>query len=293
MLKLRPKFVLVVVLSIAAVSSCANEGDDARSGEGPTPRENTVEEGASARETGAGGEAVGEEGTTTSSSTTSTTTTTTVLDVTATTPEELTIVGSAVVPEGEAGSLSVVQTGELEVRSGFGALPVVVRNMTQDNLYGVEASATARGSDGTLSGSGASLGFTPSVVEPGEWAFGFIFFDSELPSDATYEVTATGETDPAFFGSVDVKPVEVNIVPGEFSAQQVVGIVENPGGEQVEGPVSVSVACFDEPGTTILSTHQGFTDANSIAPGGTASFSVDLFDASCPNFAVGASGFNF
>lgn len=90
-----------------------------------------------------------------------------------------------------------------------------------------------------------------------------------------------------------MRPVETNVVPSESTGQQVVGIVVNETDNTVQGPVSVNVICFDEAGTTVTGTHGGFTDADTIAPGGTASFSVDLFDGPCPNFAVGASGYDF
>jgi hypothetical protein len=58
------------------------------------------------------------------------------------------------------------------------------------------------------------------------------------------------------------------------------------------GPIDVMVACFDKAGA-ITSTQSGFAEADSLAPSGTSSFSVDLYDDPCPNWAVGSSGCTF
>jgi hypothetical protein len=57
----------------------------------------------------------------------------------------------------------------------------------------VEVNGTARAADGSLAGSGSSQEFEPSVLKPGEWGFGYIYFDSTLGADASIEATATGD----------------------------------------------------------------------------------------------------
>jgi len=49
----------------------------------------------------------------------------------------------------------------------------------------------------------------------------------------------------------------------------------------MEGPISVLVMCFDETGAP-LHTPGGFLDADALDPGQEGSFSVDLFNATCP-----------
>lgn len=218
------------------------------------------------------------------------TTSTSTADVSPSTSPVVAVVGTVTVPDGEAGELSVVLTGTVD---DSGSVPVVVRNRTDAPVFAVEASATARAADGSLAGSGSSQGFEPTTVAPGEWAFGYIYFAGDLPADAEFDITATGETEAEFIGSVDVKPVETNLVPSEFSGQAIVGIVENGTDQDLSGPVSVQVLCFDEAGTAVVGTHSGYTDADTVAANGTASFSVDLFEDPCPNYAVGASGYDF
>ena len=219
------------------------------------------------------------------------TTTTAAADAEPSTSPVLAIVGTVTVPDGESGELSVVLNGSAVDESG--SVPVVVRNRTDATVYGVEASATARTTDGSLAGTGSSQGFAPSTVAPGEWSFGYVYFDGQVPAGAQFDITATAETDADSIGSVDVAPIETNLVPGEFGGQQIVGIVENSTEEEVAGPVDVQVLCFDQAGTAVASTHRGYTDADTVAAQGTASFSVDLFEAACPNYVVGASGYDF
>ena len=111
------------------------------------------------------------------------------------------VVGTVDVPEGDPGELSVVLTGTFEADSG--TLPVVVRNRTSDPVYAVEATATARAADGSLAGSGSSQGFGPTTLAPGEWAFGYVFIDGDIPADATFDITTTAEEDGGFIGSID------------------------------------------------------------------------------------------
>lgn len=219
------------------------------------------------------------------------TTTTEAPNVSPSTSPMVAVVGNVTVPDGEAGELSVVLNGTAVDDSG--SIPVVVRNRTSGTVYNVETTATARGADGSLAGSGSSQGFVPTKVAPGEWAFGYIYFDGTVPAGAEFDITATAETESGFIGSVDVKPVETNMVPSEFSGQQIIGIVENGTDQEVSGPIGVQVLCFDQAGSAVVETHSGYTDADSVAAGGTASFSVDLFEDPCPNFAVGASGYDF
>lgn len=258
-----------LVLALAG-GSCASPRDDVSSGSGPSVQE--------------------------SSTTADETSTTRAEEVPAapaapSTSPMLAINGPVTVPDGEPGELRVVLVGPAD--DGSGSLPVVVRNRTDETVYNVEASGTARSADGSLVGSGSSQGFAPTAVAPGEWAFGYVYFSTLPGGDATFDVTATGSTDAGILSSVDVKPVETSVMDSEFGGKTVIGIVSNDTSKEVGGPVSVMLACFDEPGTAIIGAHIGYTDADAVAPQGTASFSVDLFDDPCPVFAVGASGYDF
>ena len=253
-----PAFVMASGLVLAA---CGSSGDEVSAGSGPT-----VGETAGAIEASPAAEATA---------------------AAPSTSPLLLVVGNVVVPDGEGSDLTVVLVGQ-----PGSSVPLVVRNLTGSTLYRIEASAVARAADGSLAGSGGSqLGFNPSVVEPGEWAFGYVYFGADLPKDATIDVTATGHTEPGtFLPSVDVTPVEINVVEGQFS-QQIVGIVSNGSTEDVTGPIGVTAVCFDESGTAIAGRLDGYADSDTIIAGGTASFSIGLAGNDCPNFALGASGY--
>jgi hypothetical protein len=199
----------------------------------------------------------------------------------------LVVRGKIDIPDGDENQLSVVMVGRL----GGDSVPIVIRNRTSEALSTLAVSGTARGADGALIGSGASQGFAPELLEPGEWAFGYVYFEGpNLPADAKYDLTATGRQ-PDEFSSVDLRVAEVNRVSGDHG-DQLVGIVENPSNtDEVGGPIDVIVACFNGRGT-ITSTHSDFAEASSIPPGGTSSFSVDFFDDACPSWALGSSGYS-
>ena len=121
---------------------------------------------------------------------------------------------------------------------------------------------------------------------------GDVYFDSgKLEDDTEYDLTATGSEPDEFTGSVDVKVVEVSRTKGQFG-DQLVGIVENPTDAEVGGPIDVLVACFDKAGE-LLTTTSTSSRVTHCLRGGTGSFSVDLFDDPCENWAIGSSGYNF
>lgn len=206
------------------------------------------------------------------------------------TSSALEVVGTVTIPEGPPGELDVVLLGALDDASG--TVPVIVRNNTDSPAYNLEATGTARGPDGSLAGSGSSQGFEPAAVEPGEWAFGYVFFSAAVPGGAEFDIAATADTDQGFAASLGASLSEVTTNRDQFG-QYVVGIVTNDSDEEMTGPVSVAIACFDRTGAQVLDVHSGFAESDSIPAGGTSSFTVDLFDAPCPNFAVGASGYSF
>lgn len=216
-----------------------------------------------------------------------TTTTTEAVDTSPKTPASMITVGNVVIPDGEPGKLSVVLHGPL---TGSGTVAVVVRNRTDKVLHDLAVTGTARGADGTLVGSGASQGLAPGRVDPGEWAFGYVFFSGEVPDGASYDLTATGGTDAGYVSSTEIPIVEVNQVQGD-NPLEVVGIVENPTDEALTY-VWISVACFDGPGTGIVHAERGSSDADQLQAKGTGSFSLSLYGVeSCANFAAAATGF--
>lgn len=196
------------------------------------------------------------------------------------------------VPDGEPNELAVVRVGSAD--GSDSSVPVLLRNGTDQALTGIEVTGTARDSSGSLTGSGSSQGTVPSVVASGEWAFGYVYFGTEpLPAGTTFDLSASGREyeEGELFGSVDLAVTEVERTTGEFGGEQFVGILSNPTDMQIEGPISVDAICFDDAEAVPTGTVRTFADGNSVAPGGTVSFSLDLFDQACTVFALGGSGF--
>jgi hypothetical protein len=197
-------------------------------------------------------------------------------------------------PNGDVGELSIIQTGPVERVSGVDSASVLValRNMTDETVSNLKVSGSAR-SGGQLIGSGESQGFGPEIVEPGEVSFGYVYFDTAIPEDAEFDLTATSDTyDPdSVFGSVDLAVTEVNLVP-DGSRANIVGAVTNQTERPVSGPMSVSVYCFK--GDKYISEPSGgFVDGpDPLAPGAQGTFSAPMSDAPCPSFLVAVSGYN-
>lgn len=266
---------LVALVALTAVG--CSTGEEVRSGSGPGVRDTTTAE-PGRPDDGDSGDEERE-------------TSTTAAPATPATSPLLTVVGTATIPDGDPGQLSVVIVGAPDGTGG--SVPVAVRNRTGTTLYSVEATGTARGADGSLAGSGSSQGFHPNVVEPGEWAFGYLYFSGDLPDGATFDVTATASDDADFFSAVDLPIVESNRVAGTYG-DSVVGIVRNDTSATVAGPVGVALACFDDTGTTLAAVTLGFADGDEIPPGGTVSFEVSVpGDGPCPNYVLAASGWDF
>jgi hypothetical protein len=204
------------------------------------------------------------------------------------------IQGSVAVPPGDPGKLSVVFTGVPSGDSGS-TVPVIVRNNTDKAVENIEVNGTARAADGSLAGSGSSQEFEPAILQPGEWGFGYVYFDSTVPADATIETTARGDNpssgDP--FQTIQLKVNELNLNPGEYGSASYIGIVANTDSDETAtDPVGVTIGCFDAE-SKLLDVFTGYTDGEVVA-GGTASFSVEVYDApACASVAVGSSAFNF
>ena len=196
--------------------------------------------------------------------------------------------GSPLIPDGSPGQLSVVLSGS----PYGGSVPVIVRNRTSEAVSSTIVSGTARDSSGSLIGSGESQGFEPAVIGPGEWAVGYVYFGwNDLPADATFDLTATGQPVDEYFIELNATVEEFNRTQGSFG-ETIVGIAKNTHDVEIRGPVSVMVGCFSKDGDRLTSTYSTYTDGDGISPGGTSSFSVGLLD-DCPVFALGVSGYGY
>lgn len=196
-------------------------------------------------------------------------------------------------PNGDAGKLSVVAVGSPDSNTFGASVPVIVRNNTADAMTDIEASGTVRNAAGSLVSSGSSQGFAPETIQPGEWAYGFVYFSVPLPADSVVTVTATGEKASGRFAIFPY--VILNIQEVAISTQRknlvVIGIVSNPDSKETVDPAKVSILCTSTEGMP-LSVESEYSDGP-VLPNGTSSFSADLYDKadSCPVVSVTSGGY--
>lgn len=194
-------------------------------------------------------------------------------------------VGALTIPAGESGKVSVVLMGSALDRSS--SLPVIVRNNTSEVLGSIEVTGIARDSAGNLAGSGSSQGFKPALVNPGEIAFGYVFFGDVVGDQLVFELSATGEAPNSFFNSIPIQITELTV-----SGDQIIGLVTNTSDKSVSGPISVDGVCFSESGT-LIGDVSGYAEQDELAPGAQGSFSIDLFGEPCPIGLLSSSGWDF
>ena len=197
-------------------------------------------------------------------------------------------------PVGEGGKLAVVSVGAPVSSYSSTKVAVVVRNNTSDTVSQIEAVGTGRNAAGTLTGSGRSQGFAPAILKPGEWAYGFVYFSVEVPSDTTVTVTATSSkvTSGSFsttYVVLDVKEVVSNVVRTNIA---VTGILSNPSTKETVDNAQVMILCTAEDGTP-LSVNTDYGDGPAAMGGGTTSFTADLYKLAdaCPVMTVGGGGY--
>lgn len=191
---------------------------------------------------------------------------------------------------GEQGKVSVVRVGRFDADSG--TLPFVFRNNTPEAVSHVDASATVRDAGRALVATGTSQGTVPAQIPPGGLGLAYLYLAGEVPDGATFEFTFdTSPADTSFYNTGDLRVTETSATDDGVFGHEVIGTAENQTDATLTGPYSADVYCFDETGTP-LSTTLGFAnESNDVAPGGTVSFSVSLYDDQCPTFLVGVSGY--
>jgi hypothetical protein len=167
---------------------------------------------------------------------------------------------------------------------------VVVVNETGKTINDIDVSGPAT-VGGEVVASGDSQGFNPENVPNGQASFGYVYFQSSIPSGAQFNslavTAATGES--TYF--LDAQVSGVSETTDSFGNTSVVGTVTNPTSGTMTGPISVNVLCFSTQGA-FVGDQTGFTSGDgNLPPGGTATFENSLYGESCPTYLVGSSGF--
>jgi hypothetical protein len=197
---------------------------------------------------------------------------------------------------GAPGSLDVIYVATaFSQGSGDGTIvPVEVWNGTSQTVSGLDISGSAM-TGSTVVGSGDSQDVEPGVLAPGQVAFGMVFYTQNLPSGATFNLTATASTGSS--DDINAQVTQANYsATGGIEGPGVVGTVTNPGSVSISSPIPTDLFCFSSSGT-LLNVSEDFVAGNaSLAPGATGSYSVGIpLDENdnplpCPTFLVGSSG---
>jgi hypothetical protein len=184
-------------------------------------------------------------------------------------------------PSGDPGAVTIVVAGAaVDPR---GAVNMVVRNNTPDVVGRIEVTGTARDGEGALVGSGSSQGFQPQVVAPGEIAYGYVYFDSDIPTGSTFEFTVDSEPVDDYF-------LPVTITELNHTGDTIIGAVLNDTGVAVNGPISAEAICFGADGS-LVGYVDSYAQQDELPAGGTGSFSIDLYGDDCSTGLAAASGY--
>lgn len=192
-------------------------------------------------------------------------------------------------PAGAAGQVSVVYQAPISPQQNGTLVPIVFDNNTSKAVAHVDFSATAKDPTGKIVGSGDSQGTEPSVIQPGQWALAYIYFESAGDLAANDTMTFNVTTMPADTSPYNTAAIQVT--QANLSGTSVTGGVQNTTGQTVTGPISVDLYCFDSAGHPDY-VQKGFTSGSGdLAAGANDSFQIGLYGSTCSSYLVGASGF--
>ncbi len=191
-------------------------------------------------------------------------------------------------PVGAPGKIDVVAIGPLEPGGvGDATLPIAVRNNTNSAISNVEITGSAR-AGGKLVANGNSQGTIPATLKPGHVGLAYIYFEiggRTPPANARYTFIAQGSAP-----SIEsLSSADLRVIEAERSGQRIVGTAKNTNSKQVDGPYTVQAYCFTSTGK-LLSEQGSFASPDGpLAPNGSVTFSIDLYDKRCPTFLVGST----
>ena len=136
-------------------------------------------------------------------------------------------------PAGTPGKVSVVYQAPISPQpNGTTTVPIVFRNDTKAGVSHVDISASATDATGKIVASGMSQGTDPSVVQPGQWAYAFIYFAPGTALAATNKLSNFSfNTSPADTSSYNTAPVQVT--QANLSGTSIAGGVKNTTGHTV------------------------------------------------------------
>jgi hypothetical protein len=194
---------------------------------------------------------------------------------------------------GTPGTLDVTYVGTAYSQGSGTIVPVEVWNGTSQSVKGIDIAGSAM-SGPTVVGSGSSQDVQPALLDPGQVAFGMVYFSQSFPSGTTFNLKATGSS---YSSRTNAQVVQANYTAsGGYGSGSVVGTVTNNGSATMTWPIGTDLYCFST-GGALLIVMSGYVDGNAgLASGATGSYSIAISTDNalnalpCPTFLVGSSG---
>jgi len=200
-----------------------------------------------------------------------------------------TIAGNALdlLPDTNNGEVEVIAFGPI---GQFGDIPVVVRNNTDEIVYGVSVKVEARDSDGKLIGVGETspfMGTSPYQLEPGDIAIGGAHIQGGVAGEAQLSfVTSTADPDD-FLGMLNT---DTEIAEVSWLSDRIIGEVVNPT-EKALSAVFLTVVCFDNTGAPLVWLEDAIPSG--VEANGSTTFQISGFPgaiAQCEQFLIAGTG---
>ena len=188
------------------------------------------------------------------------------------------------VEAGHEGQVAVVASGA-PLRN---AVPVVVSNGTDHDVTGVRVTAVATDAAGG-SAVRAVTGVVPATLAPGELAVGRVNFGhATVGPKLTFSVASRSSGSAVDRAALDVSGLRLSSPATGPVAERLALTVRNPQRRTVDGPVRVTVMCFDEARRPVFLATATVKTAH-LRRGATVRASVPLTEL-CPSYLAGARG---
>jgi hypothetical protein len=162
----------------------------------------------------------------------------------------------------------------------------MVRNGTDEPVWHVQVTATAR-VDGELVAVGQQEGdAAPFRLAPGEFAMTSLFFNrAEISASATIETDVRSEAE-----EPSTPVIDLEILDATRQGDTVIGIVRNPSDAETGTTATLAVGCFSASGDMTGFARGIVLDAYTLPPGDDGPFQVGVpGDVPCETFLVAVS----
>lgn len=193
-------------------------------------------------------------------------------------------------PQGTAGQVALVYSAPVtQNQNGFEDVPFVVRNNTSKPVTDISVATTVLSGSTVIASGQGDDGTNPIIVEPGEWALGYIDYSNTADFKSTDKVQYSVQSSP----TPDPDPIDADVTVTQANnvGQSITGLVKNTAKTAVEAPIQITAYCFNSAGKpNAVQTGDTNQTSGNIAVGATSSYEIDLFNPGCKSLLVGGQG---